>query len=95
MSRSSSHNESYMLTTSYTPIRPSPICNCLSSLDDAAKYVAQRTAGKYGQAQSMSAAAECKSWLLANDREGRQHQEPAAWKWPSLTSAHTRRKCPP
>ena len=84
-----------MRTTSYTPIWPSPTSHCLNSLDDAAKSVAHRTADTYSEARSLSAAAECKSGLLANDREGRQHHEPAAWKWPLLTSVHTRRKCPP
>ena len=84
-----------MLTTSYVPIWPSPIYNCLNSLDGAAKSVAHHTAGKYGQARSLSAAAERQSGLLANDREGRQHHEPAAWKWHLLTGVHTRRKCPP
>ena len=95
MSWSSSHNDAYMRTTRYAPIWPSPISNCLHSLDDAAKYVAHRTTGRHGQGRGMSAAAECKSWLLANDREGRQHHKPAAWKWHLLTGVHTRRKCPP
>jgi hypothetical protein len=46
-------------------------------------------------ARSISAAAERKPWLLANDREERQHHEPVAWKWPLLTGVHTRRKCQP
>ena len=65
------------------------------SLDDAEKSVAHRTADKYSQARSLSAAAERQSGLLANDWEGRQHHEPAAWKWSLLTGVHTRRKCPP
>ena len=84
-----------MRTTSYAPIWPSPTSHYLNSLDGAAKSVAHHTAGRYGQARSLSAAAERQSGLLANDREGRQHHEPAAWKWHLLTGVHTRRKCPP
>ena len=84
-----------MRTTSYAPIWPSPTSHYLNSLDDAEKSVAHRTADKYSQARSLSAAAERQSGLLANDWEGRQHHEPAAWKWSLLTGVHTRRKCPP